>query len=107
LTSVGLLSCKLALVAAKAVDANSIANPRTRLFETVANFMTAPYFFLEIGSRNGWGGPVHDVREKTLVFCRESPTMQPQGSADKPQGLPRCARGFSYLGRQTESKRIP
>jgi hypothetical protein len=42
LTVTGLLSCKLPFVAAKALEANSKANPRTKLCETVANFMTAP-----------------------------------------------------------------
>src|SRR5271169_4446492 len=75
----GLLIDKLPFVPANALEANSNANPSTRLFDTVANFMTAPFFFPEITSGNGWGGPVHDFREKTLVFCRESPTIQPLG----------------------------
>jgi hypothetical protein len=69
--------------------------------------MTAPFFFPEITSGNGWGGPVHDFREKTLVFCRESPTIQPlgfNGQAARPVAL---YWGFSHLGRQTESEKIP
>jgi len=69
----------LALLAAKALDANNNADPINRLFDTVANFMTAPFFFPECTSGSGWGGPAHDHREKTLVFPRESPTMQPLG----------------------------
>jgi len=41
--------------------------------------MTAPFFFPEYASGSGWGGPARDHREKTLVFPRESPTMQPLG----------------------------
>src|SRR6202165_1872292 len=37
------------------------------------------FFFPECTSGSGWGGPAHDPREKTLVFPRESPTMQPLG----------------------------
>jgi len=40
--------------------------------------MTAP-FLPRISSGSGWGGPVHDLREKTIVFLRESHTMQPMG----------------------------
>jgi hypothetical protein len=54
------------------------------------------------------GGPVHDFREKTFMFCRESPTMQPlgfSGQAARPVAL--CTGGFSHLGRQTEREKIP
>jgi hypothetical protein len=36
-------------------------------------------FFPERTSGNGWGGPARDLREKLLVFLRESPKMQPLG----------------------------
>src|SRR6202022_2032310 len=72
-------TCMLALLAAKALDAKNNADPINRLFDTVANFMTAPFFFPECTSGSGWGGPAHDHREKTLVFPRESPTMRPLG----------------------------
>jgi hypothetical protein len=52
----------LALLAAKALDANNNADPINRLFDTVANFMTAPFFFPEYASGSGWGGPAHDNR---------------------------------------------
>src|ERR1039458_3894670 len=74
-----LCNVKLAFVAANALEASSRANPITTLFETVANFIAAPFFFPEVTSGSGWGGPVHDQREKTLVFPHESPTMLPPG----------------------------
>jgi len=97
----------LALLAAKALDAKNNADPINRLFDTVANFMTAPFFFPECTSGSGWGGPAHDHREKTLVFPRESPTMQPLGFG-KQAARPVLLRvGFSHLGRQTECGKIP
>src|ERR1700693_2508978 len=69
----------LAFVAANALAANSKARPITTLLETVANFIAAPFFFPEVTSGNGWGGPAHDQREKTLVFPHEWPTMLPPG----------------------------
>jgi hypothetical protein len=56
--------------------------------------MTAPFFFPEITSGSGWGGPVHDWREKTLVFCRESPTIQPLGYSQQATRLAAVHGGF-------------
>jgi len=58
-------------------------------------------------SGSGWGGPVHDQREKTLVFAHESHRMLPPGLVQKSRkaALPRW--GFSHLGRQTEYEKIP
>jgi hypothetical protein len=53
------------LVAAKAVEANTSADARTRVFDTVAKFMTAPFSFPNT-SGSGWGGPAHDWRDKTF-----------------------------------------
>jgi hypothetical protein len=80
---VGFCKVTLAFVAANALEASSKANPIIRLFETVANFMAAPYFLSRVASGNGWGGPVRDQREKTLVFPHESPTMLPPGLCRK------------------------
>jgi hypothetical protein len=54
----------------------------------------------------GWGGPVHDQREKTLVFPHESHRMLPPGLVQRSRKavLPRW--GFSHLGRQTEYEKI-
>jgi len=41
------------------------------------------------------------------VFCRESLTMQPLGFSEPAARPVCCARGFSHLGRQTESEGIP
>jgi hypothetical protein len=44
----------LALLAAKALDAKNNADPINRLFDTVANFMTAPFSFpMYVGKRLG------------------------------------------------------
>jgi len=51
--------------------------------------------------------PAHDLREKTLVFPRESSHNAAAGvehASDEP-ALPRW--GLSHLGRQTECERIP
>ena len=56
--------------------------------------MIAPFFFSEFRQRTVGAAPVRDFREKTVVFCRESPTIHPLGSADKPSGLPAVHRGF-------------
>jgi hypothetical protein len=53
LIDVGLFRVRFAFVAAKALEANKSANPMTRLFETVANFIAAPFFFPEVTSENG------------------------------------------------------
>ena len=92
LTVTGWLSCKLALVPAKALEANSNASPNTRhlRYGHCRELHDCSFFFPEITSGNGWGGPVHDFREKTLVFCRESPTMHPlgfSGQAARPVAL--------------------
>ncbi len=66
----GLLSCKLALVAAKALEANSNANPNTKLFDTVANFMTAPFSSPNlVGERLGRPGS-RLARENLCVLPR-------------------------------------
>jgi hypothetical protein len=41
---VELCSVKSAFVAANALEASTTANPSSRLFEIVANFIAAPYF---------------------------------------------------------------
>jgi hypothetical protein len=47
------------------------------------------------------------LREKTLVFRRESPTIHALGfSGQAARPAPLCW-GFSHLGRQTESEKIP
>src|SRR5271155_4528772 len=81
-TITGLVSSRLAgLVAARALEANSKAAPSTRGFEieTVANFMTAPFSFPKLRRETVGAAQVHDWREKTLVFCRESPTIHALG----------------------------
>jgi hypothetical protein len=47
------------------------------------------------------------LREKTFVFRRESPTMQPLGFQQTATSRLAVHGGFSHLGRQTESERIP
>ena len=70
LTITGLLSCKLAFVTAKALEANSNANPNTRLFDTVANFMTAPFSSPNlVGERLGRPGS---------RLARENPCVLPR-----------------------------
>jgi hypothetical protein len=41
--------------------------------------MAAPYFLSRVASGSGWGGPIRDQREKTLVFPHESHRMLPPG----------------------------
>jgi hypothetical protein len=54
---------------------------------SVANFMTAPYFFPEVGRETARGGPADDPR-KNFKFLRELPTINAPGfsksSVDKP-----------------------
>jgi len=58
-------------------------------------------------SGSGWGGPVHDQREKTLVFPHESHRMLPPGLCRMGHKPVLLRWGFSHLGRQTECERIP
>jgi hypothetical protein len=71
--------------------------------------MAAPYiFFPEISSGIGWGGPAHDQREKNVCV---SPRIAYNAAAGVEAGqvsrLAWLRWGFSHLGRQTESKKIP
>jgi hypothetical protein len=63
------LSVRFALLAANALEASVRANPSTRLFDTVANFIAAP--LIPKDSEMVRGGPVHGQREKILEFPRE------------------------------------
>jgi hypothetical protein len=96
----------LALVAANAPVANSNANPSTKLFDIVTNFMIAP-FSPRIASGIGWAARLTTFARKLLGVCRESPTIQPSGFSGKADKPDRCAWGFSHLGRQTENERTP
>jgi hypothetical protein len=106
LTVAGFSRVNSPLVAANALEANSRANPITRVFETVANFMVAPLFFPET-FREWLGRPGSQLKEKTLVFPQESPTMLPLGLSAPAHKLALPLWGFSHLGRQTERERIP
>jgi hypothetical protein len=83
----GLLISKLPLVDAKAVEARINAALNTIVLLSVANFMTAPYFFPEVGRETARGGPADDPR-KNFKFLRELPTINAPGfsksSVDKP-----------------------
>jgi hypothetical protein len=58
------------LVAANALEANSNANPITTLFDTVANFMTAPFLSRNrVGKRLGRPGS-RRTRENLCVLPR-------------------------------------
>jgi hypothetical protein len=70
---------KSVLVAAKALEASSRANPITILFETVANFIAAPFFFPEVASGNGWAALLTTSARKTFEFPRESHRILPPG----------------------------
>jgi len=58
---------------------------------------------MDVGNR--LGRPGSRQREKTLVFPRESPTMLAPGF--RAGHACTSAWGFSHLGRQTESEKIP
>src|SRR5258708_39698218 len=97
---VGFCKVKVAFVTANALEGSNRANPITRLFETVANFIAAPFFFPEIASGSGWGGPARESRRKTLVFPHESHKMLPPGlcrqaCADKSQACAAAMGVFS------------
>src|SRR6266571_1984256 len=80
LMMVGFCKVKLAFEAANALEASSRANPITRLLETVANFIAAPFSFPEVMSGKRLGRPGFATkREKTLVFPHESHRMLPLG----------------------------
>jgi hypothetical protein len=65
---VGLFKVKFALLAANALEASVKANPTTKLFVTVANFIAAPFFFPE-KSELVRGGPFTDNARKHLCFA--------------------------------------
>src|SRR5437899_5303300 len=104
---VGLCNSKVAFVAAKALEASSTTNPMTRPFETVANFMAAPFFFPESTSRNGWGGPTRDRARKTLCVFPRIAYNAAAGVVQTSHKLALPRWGFSHLGRQTECESIP
>jgi hypothetical protein len=93
-TLVGLFNVRFALLAANALEANVRANPTTRLFDTVANFIAAPLLSPKISDLVR-GGPVREQREKTLVFRRESPHNAAAGVERKPQACDSALGVFS------------
>jgi hypothetical protein len=68
--------------------------------------MTAPFSFPKM-RREAVGAARFTTCEKTLVFCRESPTIQPLGFSRHADRLAALCVGFSHLGRQTEREKIP
>jgi len=68
----------LALLAAKALDAKNKADPINRLFDTVANFMSAPFFFPEDVGKRFLGG-LDLPSPEILAFMRRRPKMLPRG----------------------------
>src|SRR5271169_4116503 len=91
----GLLIDKLPFVPANALEANSNANPTTRLFDTVANFMTAPFSSPNcVGERLGRPGS-RLARENCCVLPRIA-----YNAADgvQPISSSRCATGVFSSG---------
>jgi hypothetical protein len=102
-----LISSKLALLEAKALDAIRNANPSTRLLEALANVMTAPFSFPKLRRETVGAARLTTYARKHWCFAANRLQCKRWGSADKARALFRCARGFSHLGRQTDSERIP
>src|ERR1700722_2982383 len=107
LTTVGFLISRLPLDAANALEANNTANPITKLFETVVNFIAAPFSFPKSRRETAGGGPVHDHMRKHLCFLTNRLTMLPLGLRRQVSSLLFHHWGFPHLGRQTEYEKIP
>jgi hypothetical protein len=97
----------LALLAANALDANNNADPINRLFDTVANFMTAPFSFPNVRREAVGAARLTTIVRKLLCFLANRLQCSRWGSANKPQRLFCVEWGFSHLGRQTECGKIP
>jgi hypothetical protein len=67
-----LFRVRFALLAAKALEVNSSANPTTKLFDTLVNFIACSLSFLARSRSGGLGAaPVHELRgENTCVSPR-------------------------------------
>src|SRR5260370_41268297 len=97
----------LALLAANALDAKNNADPINRLFETVANFMTAPFSFPSVRREAVGAAPLATIVRKLLCFLANRLQCSGWGSANKPQGLCCLDGGGFHLGRQAEWGKIP
>src|SRR5258708_5124914 len=100
-------TCMLALLAANALDAKNNADAINRLFDTVANFMTAPFSFPNVRREAVGAARLTTIARKLLCFPADRLQCSRWGSASKPQGLFCFQWGFSHLGRQTECGEIP
>src|SRR3954452_17621624 len=94
------------LLAANALEATSRASPMIRVFETLANFIAAPFSSPVIGI--GLGRPGSQIMgENTLSFPRNRLQCLPLGLSAQALKLALPLWGFPHLGRQTERERIP
>src|ERR1700686_1942886 len=97
----------LAFVAANALEANSKANPITTLFDTVVNFIAAPFFVSRSYVEKRLGRPgSRSARKNTCVSARIAYNAA-AGVVQTSHKLALPRWGFSHLGRQTECERIP
>src|SRR6267143_219774 len=77
----------LALLAAKALDAKNNADPINRLFDNVANFMTAPFSFPNVRREAVGAALLATIVRKLLCFLANRLQCSRWGSANRPQGL--------------------
>src|SRR6267143_1167350 len=102
----------LALLAAKALDAKNNADPINRLFDNVANFMTAPFSFPNVRREAVGAALLATIVRKLLCFLANRLQCSRWGSANKPQGLFCFEWGFltwaakPSVGRSPEPRKI-
>src|SRR5271157_322315 len=91
----GIRQAQAGFCSGKCTRGQQQSQPQNQTLRNCRELHDCSFFFPEVTSGSGWGGPARDQREKTLVFPHESPRMLAPGLSTQAASL--CCRDGGFL----------